>query len=251
MALEAVAPAVRAALGAAPSLHRWAAGRAERVAMGGRGPLYVAALGPVTAAVRRYRRGGWMAPLLGDRYLGGPPRPHVELAVSERARGAGVPTPRVLAAVVAPARPGYRAEIATEWLSPGHDLTALLLPGSYDNASRAGGLAAAGAAIGRAHAAGLDHPDLNAGNMFLLPGAGGAWSASILDLDRAVFRDPAPPGEGPTGFARRNLERLERSIGKLRRAGRARWPEGDRAALLEGWRRGARELPGPGGSGNR
>ena len=189
--------------------------------------------------MRRYHRGGWMAPLLGDRYLDRPPRPFAELAASERARARGVATPRVLAAVAHPAGPGYRAEIATEWLSPGHGLAALLVPGAYPEPVRAAALGAAGEAVGRAHAAGLDHPDLNVSNLFLQPSAGGAWTAWILDLDRARFRHGAGIGEAtPAGFARRNVERLERSIEKARRAGRARWTEPDRAAFLAGWHRG-------------
>ncbi|HUP20774.1 MAG TPA: lipopolysaccharide kinase InaA family protein [Gemmatimonadota bacterium] len=229
---------VRAALAEAPTLHRWAAARSERSIHAGRGTIHVVRLGPTEAAVRRFHRGGWMAPLLGDRYLGRPPRPFVELATSERARERGIATPRVLAAVAYPARPGYRAEIATEWLSPGHGLGALLVPGAYPEPVRAAALEAAGEAVGRAHAAGLDHPDLNVSNLFLQPAPDGRWTAWILDLDRARFREGADPGQAaPAGFAGRNVGRLERSIGKARRAGRARWTEIDRTALLDGWRR--------------
>lgn len=200
-------------------------------------------LGSDLAAVRRLLRGGWVAPLLGDRYLDRPPRPLVELAVSERARAAGVATPRVLAAVVHPAAVGYRAEIATAWLTPGHGLLALLVPGAYAEAVRAAGIEAAGEAIGRAHAAGLDHPDLNATNVFLQPVPVGAWTGSMLDLDRARLRAPDPREERPAGFARSNLERLERSIVRVSRAGRARWTRADREALVAGWVRG-RSRPG-------
>lgn len=181
-----------------------------------------------------------MAPLLGDRYLGRPPRPFAELAASERARAAGVPTPRILAAVVHPAGIGYRAEVATEWLAPAHDLAALLAPGVWPAKTRAAGLEAAGEAIGRAHAAGLEHPDLNVSNLLLRPEPDGRWFAAILDLDRVRFTDAAGglrDGD-PAGFARRGLDRLERSIEKARRAGRARWSPADRTALLAGWRRG-------------
>jgi 3-deoxy-D-manno-octulosonic acid kinase len=113
-----------------------------------------------------------------------PPRPFVELSVSESLREAGVPTPRVLAALVTPAHPGYRADIATEWLSPGLDLEEVLRPNLYPAAERAAAIEEAGRVIGRAHAAGLDHPDLRPRNVFLQPLAGG-WKAALLDLDRA------------------------------------------------------------------
>jgi 3-deoxy-D-manno-octulosonic acid kinase len=173
------------ALKAAPTLAAWAAASAARELAGGRGPAWRVELGGAPAAVRHYRRGGWMGPLLGDRYLDRPPRPFAELSVSESLRGAGVPTPRVLAAVVTPAHPGYRADIATEWLSPGLDLEELLRPNQYPVAERAAALEEAGRTIGRAHAAGLDHADLRPRNVFLQPLGAGQWQAALLDLDRA------------------------------------------------------------------
>jgi 3-deoxy-D-manno-octulosonic acid kinase len=194
VALAAVAGAVADALADAPTLARWAAARAARVVEGGRGPAWRVDLGGFAAVVRHYRRGGWMAALLGDRYLDRPPRPFAELAVSESLRAAGVPLARVLAAAAYPARPGYRADIVTEWLSPGLDLEELLRPGLYPEAERAAAVEAAGRTVGRAHAAGLDHPDLRPRNLFLRPlGPAGAWDALLLDLDRARL---APTGPG-------------------------------------------------------
>ncbi|MGH7566965.1 MAG: lipopolysaccharide kinase InaA family protein, partial [Gemmatimonadota bacterium] len=152
---------------------------------GGRGPVWRVDLGGTPAAIRHYRRGGWMGPLLGDRYFDRPPRPFVELSVSEALRDAGVRTPRVLAAVIAPTRPGYRADLATEWLSPGLDLEELLRPNVYPTADRAPAVEAAARTVGRAHAAGLDHPDLRPRNLFLRPLGAGEWEAALLDLDRA------------------------------------------------------------------
>ena len=185
VALSAVADAVAGALAVAPTLAAWAAARAARELSGGRGPAWRVELGGAPAAVRHYRRGGWMGPLLGDRYLDNPPRPFVELSVSESLRYAGVATPRVLAAVVTPAHPGYRADIATEWLSPGLDLQELLRPNLYPDPERAAAVEEAGRTIGRAHAAGLDHPDLRPRNVFLQPLDAGKWKAALLDLDRA------------------------------------------------------------------
>lgn len=129
-----------------------------------------------------------MGPLLGDRYFDRLPRPFVELRVSQALREAGVPTPRVLAAAVVPARPGYRADIATEWLEPGLDLAELLRPNLYPEEERVAAVEAAGVTAGRAHRAGLDHPDLRPRNLFLRPGDDGRWEAFLLDLDRARLR---------------------------------------------------------------
>lgn len=191
VAWEPAADAVAAALEEAGSLHRWAATRSERAVGGGRGTVHVVRLGPIRAAVRHYRRGGWAAPVLGDRYLDRPPRPFAELAVAERLRARGVATPRIVAAIVTDARPGYRADLATEWLEGGHDLLALLRPGAYPDAARRAALEAAGETVGRAHAAGLDHPDLNVSNLLVFPGAAGEWTAALLDLDRARMAGPA------------------------------------------------------------
>lgn len=186
-ALAAVAGAVEEALAGCGSLAGWAPAHAERAIPGGRGPAWKVDLGGLPALVRHYRRGGWMGPVLGDRYFDRPPRPFAELGVSEALRSTGVATPRVLAAVVAPARPGYRADLATEWLSPGLDLEEFLRPGLYPAAERRPAIEAAGRIVGRAHAAGLRHPDLRPRNVFLSPREPGRWEAALLDLDRAAM----------------------------------------------------------------
>lgn len=210
VALEPVSDAVRAALEEATSLYTWAARHAERThpprrvhPAAGRGPVHAVRLGSWLAAIRHYRRGGWMAPLLTDRYLDSPPRPFAELAASDRLLTAGVPTARVLAAVVTGARPGYRADLATEWLEPGHDLVALLAPNQYPAAERAAALEAAGRTIARAHRAGLDHADLNLTNVFVQPRLedNPSWTATLLDLDRARFVAPGEPAFKKKTFA--------------------------------------------------
>lgn len=226
IAAEDAADAVAGALDRAPSLARWAADHSERTARGGRGVLHATRLGDVLAAVRHFRRGGWMEPLLGDRYLRRPPRPFRELAVSHTLREAGVRTPRIVAAVVMEARPGYRADLATEWLEPGHDLEALLRPGAYPAEIRRRALAAAGREIGRAHAAGLAHPDLQHRNLFVRP-VGEEWEGWLLDLDRARIDEPG-------SYAERALARLERSLDKAVRQGRISLDDDDRSALRAG-----------------
>lgn len=241
VALESVANATREAIEEAGSLHAWASSASERRLAGGRGPAWRVVLGGFPAAVRHYRRGGWMAPVLGDRYLDAPPRPFRELAVSETLRGRGVATPRVLVAAATRAGIGYRADLATEWLGPGHDLAALLRAGTYPAAERHAALVAAGREVGRAHAAGLDHPDLQLGNLFLRPPPE-AWRAWLLDLDRARIR-PAPSA----ARAEANLARLERSLAKAVRQGRIAWDREDARALLEGHRTGWADATGQGG----
>jgi tRNA A-37 threonylcarbamoyl transferase component Bud32 len=190
VAWDPVVGAVEGALAEADSLYDWVA-KFGRHAGRGRGEIHEARLGSERAAVRRYRRGGWMRPL-GDRYLDRVPRPFRELEASTALRDAGVPTPRVLAAVVARAPLGYRGEIAVEWLEPGHDLELLLRPGAYPSAVASIALRAAGRCVGLAHRAGLDHPDLQYRNLFVRPLPDGGWEAFLLDLDRAHIHPGRP-----------------------------------------------------------
>jgi 3-deoxy-D-manno-octulosonic acid kinase len=190
VAPETTLHAVERALSEGSTLAEWAEARAEGELSGGRGPAWRAEIGGAPVAIRHYRRGGWMGPLLGDRYFDRPPRPFAELAVSEALRAADVRTPRILAAIVYRARPGYRGDLATEWLTPGLDLAELLRPGLYPPAARAAALEAAGETVGRAWAAGLDHADLRPRNLFLRPRPDGGWDAWLLDLDRARLSRP-------------------------------------------------------------
>ena len=240
VAVESVAEAVRAALEAAPSLTAWARARAERSHPAGRGVVHVARLADRRAAVRHARRGGWMR-LLADRYLDNPPRPFLELATSARLRAEGVSTPEVLAALVIPARLGYRADLATEWIEPGHDLRALLAPNVYPAAARRAGLEAAGREVGHAHQVGLDHPDLNVGNLFLQP-AEPRWLAWLLDLDRATIVARASDAAG------RNVARLVRSLEKERRLGTIAWEEEELEVFRRAHRAGLADPGYPGGT---
>ncbi|MFN2384650.1 MAG: lipopolysaccharide kinase InaA family protein [Gemmatimonadota bacterium] len=235
-ALEDVSAAVVDALDATPSLHAWAAARADASRPGGRGVVHRATLGPRRVMIRHFHRGGWMAPLLGDRYLGRARRPFDELAVSERLRAAGVRTPRVLAAVVTRTPPGYRADLATEWLENGHDFEQLLRPNVWPAAERLAACTAAGATVGAAHRAGLDHPDLHVTNIFVQRDAAGSWTAALLDLDRARLGDPLD-AQGQ----KKNLARLARSLDKRRRAGRLTWGATEQAAFDSGYTRGLRD----------
>src|SRR5262249_13074837 len=67
-----------------------------------------------------------------------------------------------------------------------------------------------GVAVGRLHAAGVDHADLNLGNIL-----GDAGEGTIVDLDRARM----VPGPGGVRLRQRN-------VGGLRRAARKLDPDG-------------------------
>ncbi|MEX2049557.1 MAG: lipopolysaccharide kinase InaA family protein [Gemmatimonadota bacterium] len=202
-------------------IRAWASaqGAGSGTRFGGRGPVYVVAAprpGPDARAewvVRHYQRGGLAAPLLGDRYLvAGVARPLAEIRASVEARRRGVRTPAVIAGVVYSGLAGafYRADLVTE-LVPGVRSLSDVLFGESDRRERviapAEALRQAGRMVRRLADAGVQHADLNAGNVLVDAGAREAW---VVDLDRCRFLD-ARAG----ALAATMLRRLERSLRKL------------------------------------
>lgn len=224
------------------TLHRAAARESGGRSVEGRDPVYLVEARPdeVEAvldadpgrwAVRHYRRGGAVAPLLGDRYLRvGEPRPFLELRASEVARSRRIPTPRVIAAAVYPAGPFYRGDLVTKYVENAVQLARVLFDpdrrGLAATVDRRQALAETGALIRRMAAAGLHHPDLNARNV-LLQWKGQAPDAWVVDLDRCRF-EPDPV----EGAADAMEARLVRSIRKLeKKSDLPAVPEGDLRTL--------------------
>jgi len=185
----------------------------------GRGTVYEVTLRDGGRAfVRRYVHGGLLRGVLGDVYWQRPLRPLRELIATEAARAAGVAAPEVLAAVARPARAGavravlYRGVLVTRALAGRRSLASALLA-ARDGDERAAWLACAVDAVRALHAAGIRHPDLNAGN--LLVGERPDAPAAVIDFDRATVR-AAPLGALDAWRVRR---RLARSLAKLRLPG--------------------------------
>src|SRR5690606_7998404 len=134
-----------------------------------------------------------------------------ELRVTELARAAGVRAPEVVAAMEWRRGVGYGATIATRWIADSVGLDRYLTEASGHAAL--GALRRAGEQIGRVHAAGIDHPDLNLRNLLVIaPGdAGDTGDVYLIDFDRARA------GGQPVSARRRarSLERLARSARKL------------------------------------
>lgn len=227
-------PDVEDALRREGTLFEWAASHPDRERMEGRGPLYTApAPGGERWVVRHYRRGGAVAPLLGDRYLRlGRPRPVREIRASEAVRERGIDTPPVMAAVLHPRGIFYRADLATRWIPGSADLArTLFLDPGVGTEARLEGCRAAGRLVARLQRGGLIHPDLNAKNVLL------RWTEDpprpyVLDLDRCTVVDRPDAGRRDAMLARlrRSLEKWEAETGRALPA-RA-W-----AAVREGCRR--------------
>jgi 3-deoxy-D-manno-octulosonic acid kinase len=237
-------PWLEAAVRDGGTLDEWAAAGAHDVLRGGRAPARVVPA-PVSGpdvrtrwVLRRFRRGGIVAPALGDRYLrAGEARPVTELRASVAARARGVRTPAIVAGAMYPAGPFYRADLVTELVpeartladslfgdAPGGDEASEGSEASRDDPpvdSRAA-LRAAGRLVRSLEDARVLHADLNAGNI-LLRSVRGDLEPWVLDLDRCrvLSRDGPAPGAAMRG-------RLERSLRKLgnshrRPLGSAEW----------------------------
>jgi class 3 adenylate cyclase len=196
VARVAAAAGLRRALQGAASLHAWA----EAVPGGRTVPGPCDRVG--RPASRRRDRRGRAARAAGRparRRARGPLRVAGTRALGARdgtapAGGGGAHTPDVVAYALYPAGPGLcRCDVATRRLPVGAEF-----PVSWrdaDASSRETMLIAVGTLLRDLRAAGAQHADLNAKNLFLARD-GNRWAAWVLDVDRVRFRAPNDPEVG-------------------------------------------------------
>lgn len=213
VALPSVIEDVRSCIARAGTLYA-AAASAGGQAFTGRGAAWRMPHAGGDWIVRHYRRGGAVAHVLRDEYLRtGAARPLRELRASVAARARGVATPEVLAGVVYPAGPFYRADLATRFIPDARDLAEVVLGERRAGPEeRVAAWHAAGVLLRAAFDAGVEHADLNLRNILIAGGP--APRALLLDLDRAVVRERAVDEAARA----RMLERLRRSRRKLEAA---------------------------------
>ncbi len=174
---------------------------------GGRGSAWSFAHRGSRYVLRRYRRGGLLAPLLKDRYPRMPlhrTRPAREWRALRQLRELGLPVPQPAAWRMVPAGALYRADLVTGMIADSRSLLATLAERPLEE----GEWRQVGATLARFFRAGLRHPDLNAGNVLLDDGG----SAHLVDFDRASLRPPLERADWDA-----MLERLARSLRKGRR----------------------------------
>lgn len=181
---------------------------ASRVQTGGRGGAYVVntPIGPLL--LRRYLRGGMVAPLLKDKYFwhgGTKTRSFAEFFLTAEMFAEGAPVPEPIAAYYWRTGKFYRAAILVQFLH-GIDTFGSLIESQGANAP----WAQCGQLISRAHRKGLNHADLNAHNI-VFNQRGEGW---LIDFDRSKQQIPE------TEWRQSNLDRLARSIRKIQTAGK-------------------------------
>ena len=212
--LETVAPTASGAMlydasrcgqpdGALFERGHWRARGALEEAAGGRGTVAFIRDGGRRWVLRHYRRGGLVAGVLGDRYLwtgADRTRAFREWRLLRELRAAGLPVPEPVAARYQRHGLFYRADLITAELPTRRTLAQALATAPLEAAT----WRAVGACVGRLHAHGVHHADLNAHNVLL----GDDGEVYVLDLDRGQIR---PRG----AWEQAVLERLQRSLRKV------------------------------------
>ena len=193
---------------AAPAADRFVAANLKDAVLldGGRGHTFAFRAEFGHAVLRRYLRGGAVAKYLGDRYLwtgAENTRPLREFKLLSAAHAAGLRVPRPLAAQVQRQGVFYTGDLMMARIVDGQKLSSVL-DGLVD--WNRFNWSALGNSLGQAHAAGFEHPDLNAHNL-LIDSANRVW---IIDWDRGTQRDPTR-GDWPHA----NIRRLHRSLHKI------------------------------------
>jgi 3-deoxy-D-manno-octulosonic acid kinase len=181
----------------------WRALGALEESAGGRGTVAFVRDGERRWVLRHYRRGGLVAKLLGDNYLWtGAERTRAfrEWRLLRELRAAGLPVPEPVAARYERHGLFYCADLITAELPTRRTLTHALSEAPLDAAT----WRAVGACVGRLHARGVHHADLNAHNLLLGPDG----TVYVLDFDRGRIR---PRG----AWEQAVLERLQRSLRKV------------------------------------
>lgn len=173
----------------------------------GRGGTAVVDVDGRQLRIKQLRRGGLLRGLWCDRFLGRQ-RLLDNLRLPHAAIERGVATAAAHALLIVEGPRGlFQGWLALEEI----DRTVTLGDRLADNGPVAEEeLAAAMAAIRRMHDAGIEHRDLNLGNVLIRRPEASGWFGYVIDLDRARLHS------APLGLAlrRRSLRRLERSYVK-------------------------------------
>jgi hypothetical protein len=163
---------------------------------------------------RRGRRGGMIASILSDLYLGVTPRPLTELAVTIEAVRRGIPIAEPMGAMVEWVGPALYRGFFLSRAVQGMTLWEFLKTDD-DPTVRTHVLEQARASIATMHGKGLFHADLNLHNL-LVTRARDSFIVIVIDLDKSRLFDASVP----SAMRRANAARLVRSARKLDPSGK-------------------------------
>ena len=183
----------------------WAARGALMAASSGRGAAWFLESGPEHWVLRHYRRGGFTARIIEDRYIWAGEtrvRAFAEYRLLAVLTQRGLPVPKPVAARYRRSGLTYRCDLIMQRIADAKPVSSILGAAALSDAS----WRAIGAAIARLHQNGVDHADLNAHNI-LLDSHG---AVSVIDFDRGRMR-------GRGAWTLQNLLRLHRSLAKVSR----------------------------------
>jgi 3-deoxy-D-manno-octulosonic acid kinase len=180
-----------------------------------------------TLVLKHYYRGGAVAALLKDRYLGvavEKSRAFKEWRLLKKMRQLGLPVPQAVAAHVEGGLLFYRADLITEKINNTKTLAQVLtekpLPAEYWDRI--------GACIKLFHQHDIYHADLNARNILLTDGG----EVYLIDFDNSYFRADA------NSWKMANLARLKRSLLKFKKNENTfHFSEQDWTVLVDGYNR--------------
>jgi len=205
---------------------RWSGATATAGLGGGRGKVLFIEHESRQWVLRHYCRGGLARRLSSDEFLWAGlhrTRPFREWSLLERMYRLALPVPQPVAARVERRGTVYTADIITVRIPDVMPLSRRLSCTALEPKSWQG----VGQMIARFHAAGICHADLNAHNIQI----DSENRLYLLDFDRGRFRDI------PGAWMQRNLDRLHRSLTKLRVRQALRFTDDDWQRLLDGYRR--------------
>jgi tRNA A-37 threonylcarbamoyl transferase component Bud32 len=163
-----------------------------------------------TALIRVYRHGGLFRQLTRCVFFTWPPRPFRELGITEELRRRGLPTVEVYGACVEPIWGLlYRGWLITRELKNAQDLWLAFQSGFVREVGVGPVLRAVAKSLRSMHREGVYHRDLNLKNILVRVGSQGV-RGYIIDFDKAKLFLGSLPHE----LAKRNLDRLRRSVRK-------------------------------------
>ena len=192
----------------------------------GRAPVVYFSQGEKSFVLKHYYRGGAVATILKDRYLGFSiikSRAFREFRLLKKMNELGLPVPVAVAAHVDKGMLSYQADLITEELKQAETLSDVLSNSVLGNES----WQEIGRCINRFHQHDIYHADLNARNILFVK----KREIYLIDFDNSYIR------LGADSWKMANLSRLKRSLLKFRKniAG-FNFTDDNWAALLDGYK---------------